>query len=470
MKLRNVATAIAVLSSASAWASEAKNYDQVVPLYAEECSFTQYSRKGEAPGGTGGHEALYLKGVCYDGSQGYPRIKLCDELASANSLSDIPKAKLQDPDWGVGVSVDKDFTNVNWVAIPTKSMFLHGQPDLLVKGKEGTPVVDQIALNQTIAAALPYFQGIHGITPDESKIEKLIEDGLGTDLAVDFARKIFCERVPMGKEQLQAMVDFLNKKQDDAHEKGNVWDGANNNCAHTAHNALAATGLRHTMFDTEDVRFGGIGRIVFDAISVPLMLLTNQIATPSNDFITLSRTMTLNLHDMDPKKIYKNEEKRAAVMDSVYGSLPKELGALAELFPQVAQANNEIYVSPEDPEMDWIVMEFPPIDTIIGLIPKVGDKIAKKIDDSGIMMRHRNLKEISAADSIYRDEQARAAYFRDFYAKIEAKYLKKNPHAKDSDFTAFYERYKGLIADRITQLDAFEDGLQATAQTQAHSE
>ena len=65
-------------------------------------------------------------------------------------------------------------------------------------------------------------------------------------------------------------------------------------------------------------------------------------------------------------------------MDSVYGSLPKELGALAEIFPQVAQDNNEIYRSPEDPEMDWIVMELPPIDTIIGEIPKVGDKIAKK--------------------------------------------------------------------------------------------
>ena len=271
MKLRSVATAIAVLSSASALASEAKNYDQVVPLYAEECSFTQYSRQGEAPGGTGGHEALYLKGVCFDGSQGYPRIKLCDELAAAHSLNDIPKAKLQDPDWGVGVSVDKDFTNVNWVAIPTKSMFLHGQPDLLVKGKEGTPVVDQIALNQTIAAALPYFQGIHGMTPGEAKIEKLIEDGMGTDLAVDFARKIYCEHVPMGKEQLQAMVDFLNKKQDEAHEKGNVWDGATNNCAHTVHDALAASGLRHSMFDTEDVRFGGIGRIAFDVVTVPLM-------------------------------------------------------------------------------------------------------------------------------------------------------------------------------------------------------
>ena len=83
-------------------------------------------------------------------------------------------------------------------------------------------------------------------------------------------------------------------------------------------------------------------------------------------------------------------------------------------------------------------------------------------------MRHRNLKEIAAEDSIYRDEQARASYFRDFYAKIEDKYLKKNPHAKDSDFTAFYERYQGLIADRITQLDAFEGGLQPTAQTPAH--
>ena len=325
MLFRGVAAVFAVLSSASALASDVQNYDQIVPLYAEECAFTPYDRFGQTPGGAGGHAALYLKGVCYDGSQGYPRLKLCDELAQASSLGDIPTEKLHDPDWGIGVSVDTDFTNVNWVAIPTKSLFLHGKPNLAKEGREGSAVVDQTALNQTVAAALPYFVGVQGILAEESKIEKLTEDAIGTDLGIDFARKLFCERIPMGKESLQAMVDFLNKKQDDAHEKGNVWDGANNNCADTAHNAIAATGLRHSLIDAEGARFRGRLRKIFDAFVNPLMVLTNQVAAPANEFITLSRTLTLDVDDMNPKKIYKDKKKRAAVMDPVYGSLPERV-------------------------------------------------------------------------------------------------------------------------------------------------
>lgn len=481
MKLRGAVTVIAVVSSVGlnlsqaradspALAPDAKNYDQIFPLYAEECAFTQFSRKGEAPGGTGGHVALYLKGVCVDGSQGYPRIKLCDELANAQSLADVPKEKLQDPEWGVGVSVDKDFTNVNWVAVPTKSFFLHGKPNLLVKGKEGTPVVDQVALEQTIQAALPYFKGISGILPEESDPAKLINNAIGTDLAIDFARKEYCQRLPMGKESLQAMVDFLNKKQDDAHAKGNVWDGLANNCAHTAHNAIAATGVRNWLLNADFQHLRGIGRILVDVIAAPLMTLTNQIATPANEFITLSRLTTLDIHDMNPKSIYGDERRRALVMDPLYGSLPKELGSVAEIFPEVSQANNEFYVSPENPEEALIIMDFPPIDTIVSMIPGIGPKMAKKIDESGILWRHRNFKEITAADSIYRDAQARMYYFRDFYKKIQSKYLKKNPHPDDADFTAYFERYKSLIDERIAVIDASLNDSGSTAQTSARSE
>jgi hypothetical protein len=434
-------------------ADDGSNYEQIFPLYAEECGLTQWVRLGSGAGGGAGHAVLYLKGVCYDGTRGYPRIQLCDELAAAKSLSEIPAAKLQDPDWGVGVSVDGDFTNVNWVAIPTKSLFFYGKPDLARAGKVGTPVVDSSALSQMVAAALPYYQGVQGILPEESKIEKLVENGIGTDIAIDFARKSYCERVPLGKDSLQEIVDFLNKKQDDSHAYGNVWDVENNSCATTSHNALASAGIRSPLNDFESLRFRGLGRTIIDTLTVGPLLLAGQVAVPANEFITLATDTTLNLDDMNPEKIYEDPRKRTAVLDPIYGSLPKELGALTEIIPEIAQENNEVYQSLPNPNESWMILDSPPLDEVVSIIPKIGSGLAESIDDSGMLPRHNDLVYVTQSISIYSSAKARANYFRDFYKKVQEKYLTNNPHPKDAAFTAYFERYQQLISDRLRLMD-----------------
>jgi hypothetical protein len=71
-------------------------------------------------GGIAGHMVLYLKGVCRDTSVGYPRVRVCEAGPTGN---------ITDPDGGTLISVDKQFRNVNWVAVEGKTLAIRGGLD-----------------------------------------------------------------------------------------------------------------------------------------------------------------------------------------------------------------------------------------------------------------------------------------------------------------------------------------------------
>ena len=91
-------------------------YDQLYPYYVEVCAVSQIRAKFAEHGGSPGHAVMYLKGACRDTEAEYPTIEVCD--AGAVDLSD--------PETGVGISVNKYLGNVNWIAIPGKSLFYRG--------------------------------------------------------------------------------------------------------------------------------------------------------------------------------------------------------------------------------------------------------------------------------------------------------------------------------------------------------
>ena len=73
----------------------------------------------------------------------------------------------------------------------------------------------------------------------------MYEISVATDYGAQFGRDTFRARVPLDRARMAAIVDFLNSLNAPYREGRQVyrWRVLNNNCAHVAHNALAAAGL-----------------------------------------------------------------------------------------------------------------------------------------------------------------------------------------------------------------------------------
>ena len=91
-------------------------YEQLFPNYVELCAVSQFRSIERGEGGTPGHAVMYLKGACLDETADYPKLRLCPERI------DDP----DDPRHGVGISVNRWFRNVNWIATPGRRLFYDG--------------------------------------------------------------------------------------------------------------------------------------------------------------------------------------------------------------------------------------------------------------------------------------------------------------------------------------------------------
>ncbi len=210
-------------------------YEEMVPRYLELCAVSQFRPIQGRLGGIPGHAVLYLKGACRDESAGYPRLRRCRRVSSDRA----------DLEHGAGVSVNRWFRNVNWVATPSKALFYDG--DLRTY-----EVLDRARLEETLDRALELgiFDGIQrhpvpGQPPDQPLRDFVRISSLGTDFALRFGRSVFCIRVPVKEQMLERAMDFLNDLNDEYYrgEADYEWSGYADNCVHTLHNALAAAGI-----------------------------------------------------------------------------------------------------------------------------------------------------------------------------------------------------------------------------------
>ena len=91
-------------------------YDQLFPYYVELCATSQFRSKLKGEGGVAGHAVMYIKGACKDEQAPFPQLRRCRVAAT----------RLDDAEHGAGVSVNRWFRNVNWVAIPGYELFYQG--------------------------------------------------------------------------------------------------------------------------------------------------------------------------------------------------------------------------------------------------------------------------------------------------------------------------------------------------------
>jgi hypothetical protein len=261
-------------------------YNSLFPYYAEVCTVTRYRQRARTPGGrentggTGGHATLFLHGACRDDPSTIPQLRLCADAVD-----------LTDADSGVGVSVNQVFRNVVWNAVPGRRAFFHGglEPEEELTWERYESAIEEFAAKpelhgielrsremeicacMSLGAADCFDDATRERTLSDrsvrSRLEELelgererrrclVQESIGTDFALTFARTALCARVALNRSALQAMVDDLNERNLSAHRSfteegvGHVWDRLTDNCSHLVANAFAATG----MIEPKDVR------------------------------------------------------------------------------------------------------------------------------------------------------------------------------------------------------------------------
>jgi hypothetical protein len=286
-------------------ATDARTYGSVYPYYAEFCALSEFNKlPGSAvdidSGGPGGHSVLYLNGVCKVKDAGYPVIQLCDGNPS--------------PDQGVGLSVNAHYRNANWIATEGRDFFFHGDlapgEPLTHAAYSRTParakaigILDGIQFQESVMKDQP---------PAMSGRDFMYELSAATDYAIAFGRDRYCARVPIDRERMGGVVDYLNGVNAPYRrgERRFEWDVLRNNCAHLAHNALATVGIWQ-VWPTE--------RTMLEAAF--------DFPVPKNEFVNLMRR-TNDLPIGDPAALYDDPALRGALLQLDW--IATRPGALAE--------------------------------------------------------------------------------------------------------------------------------------------
>jgi hypothetical protein len=281
-------------------------YEKLFPYYVELCAASQFRSKltGEE-GGPAGHAILYIKGACKDDDAAFPQLRRCHGIATS----------LRDPEHGVGVSVNQMFRNVNWVATPGYELVFSGG---LVPGERLTSTrfaaVEQQAIAKGIYKGVT-FQRFTGVTSDTELRDFLERAGIGTDLALQFARSVFCARLPVTEAMLDPIIKFLNDKNREyaGGEADYNWSAWADNCSHTMRNALAAANIWSPL----SVRTTKIRQIF-------------NLAIPANEFVNLAELMTEGDLE-DYRDILRDGPRRDAFHE--FRWLPTRQGGLLRTLP-----------------------------------------------------------------------------------------------------------------------------------------
>lgn len=290
-------------------------YEELFPYYVELFAVSQYRNRDGSVGGVPGHAVMYLHGAARDQEASYP----CLRLAAAEEVGEV----------GVGVSVNRWFTNVNWVAIPGRRFFLHG--DVHYGDRITSAVFDETAREAVVAGL---YDGIklddEYPTEGRRSLDDFVrQEALGTDFALTFARSLIGMRVPVTREQLEEMVVFLNdvNRQYAEGEAEYEWSGLRDNCAHLLHNALAAAGFWEPKT---------VGHFKSD------------LSLPANELLSLLGLVAEVPLD-DPSELYRDQVLRDTLL--AFEWLPRRHGALLTTID--AHPENEVF----DPTFKLFVLE-----------------------------------------------------------------------------------------------------------------
>jgi hypothetical protein len=233
--MKNLILALSVLTVSSV-ASAA--YEDHFPTYFEYCTGTQWKTQAGDEGGTPGHGFTYIHGLCKDYRSEYPQVIPCSEVSA--------ELKEKYPHEGVGISLDKNFANVMWVAVPGRDMIMNGNVErkaiMMTDINAHIEKVNALKIFNEVRSKSermkPYTLGT------QEYLNALALDTLGTDHAANWARKLHCVKIPATAAVLPNVAKFLNDS-NNQHKNGNdyVWSKMSNNCVHVSINQSHAMGI-----------------------------------------------------------------------------------------------------------------------------------------------------------------------------------------------------------------------------------
>jgi hypothetical protein len=278
-------------------------YEQLFDHYVELCAVSQYRSLEYGEGGVPGHAVMYLKGACRDEQAPIPALRPCRGSAT----------RLDDPEHGAGISVNRWLQNANWLATPGTRLFFDGN---LREGER----VDRASFDRALRAALEagLLRGVQlrADAPLEGGLEELVaRHFLGTDFALRMARTVFCARLPVTDEMMGDIIDYLNAINAE-YASGRAdydWSGLGDNCAHLLHNALAAASIWRPR-----------------SVGASKTRQLFHLSVPANEVIDL-----IELGAEGPlangRDVYRNDEARDALLD--FDWLPRHHGSLVTVLP-----------------------------------------------------------------------------------------------------------------------------------------
>jgi hypothetical protein len=396
-------------------------YNSLFPYYVEVCAVTQYQRKGAKPGGWGGHATLFLNGAEIDAGTGYPRLRLRAGGADRS-----------DPDSGVGVSVNKIFDNITWVAVPGRDAFFRGglAPDGMLDDEFYEAAVQK-------ATAAGWFAGIRikdEVTEQRpakmSDEEFIVRHSIGTDFALNFARTAYSARLPLSRDAMGRVIAYLNSANEAAQTDGYTWNMYTNNCSHVAHNALAAAGV----WDPKVARGPGAINVARDVLSVVRALALSQMSDfsfPANNFVRLYEAG--NERPIDSAlEAFRNHDLRRTMHDGWISTGP---GALIARYAMHDGSRNRMFAPGRDP--------------FLFSVPMLWDKAGK----------FRKLTR--DPQSIVTDLGENLAHFRGRYAttlasqgNVEQERHFLNGGEDEQDFRVFYDLFYERIGLELKRTEA----------------
>jgi hypothetical protein len=245
-------------------------------------------------------------------------------------------ADVRDPRHGVGVSVQAAFRNVNWVAYPGRDLFFNGN---LRRGQPLTQAHLEATRDAIVAQGL--LRGVKvrdekltGVLPGTLE-QRIAESLLGTDVAIRFARSVWCTAVPLEREQMERVVEHLNglNRRAGSTDQGFEYSLYYDNCLRALHDSLAAAGVWAPR--KERSRF--LGQV-------------GQMGVPANEVGKLA--VRTNLFDLESFDAVRRDPAMRESLER-FDWLPTRPGALLQSAP--VHRPNELY----DTSLQMFVVEGP---------------------------------------------------------------------------------------------------------------
>lgn len=214
------------------------SYEAHFPTYFEYCTGTQWKLQNGEVGGSPGHGFSYIHGLCKDYRSSYPQVIPCSEVSA--------ELKAKYPHEGVGISLDKNFSNVMWIAVPGRDFMLNGNVERKAINEADVAVhvatINKLKIFDEVISKSDKMKDLTPGTPEY--LDAIARDTLGTDHAVNWARELHCVKIPATSESLKEVTTFLNNSNNQYKTgPGYEWSKLSNNCVHLSVNQSHAMGI-----------------------------------------------------------------------------------------------------------------------------------------------------------------------------------------------------------------------------------